>query len=242
MKHATIAAALLLSLTPMARASVNEALDALYDSGKTLTSLAADLSLDNSSDLGEKTTKTGSFVLQRLANGDSRARVSFTKTKSGKKIFAERRDYLLSGTDLIDRDYTTKKQVTRQIRQQGEKVDFFKLGEGPFPLPIGQPRDEVLANFEVTEEANTDATVLAVVTLTPKPKTKMAESFRWIRVTIDRQTKLPRVIATLSGSGNEKERNTATLTNVRVNDAVTDADFTLEPLKPADQWSLVGTK
>lgn len=220
-------------------AAVNDALDTLYTSGQSLKSLAADLSLENSSDLGDKTTKTGSFVLQRVGDGDSRARVNFTQSKSGKRIFAERREYVLAGTDLIDRDYTAKKQVTRQIRKPGEKVDFFKLGEGPFPLPIGQSRADVLAQFDAAEEKNDDPTALAVIKLTPKPKTAMADDFKWIRVTIDRQTKLPRVITTLSASA--PERNTATLTNVRVNDAVKDEDFKLEPINPKG-WDLVGSK
>ena len=241
MKSIATAVALLLAITPVVRASVNEALDALYDSGHALQSLAADVSLENVSTdgLGDKTIKTGDFVLQRKPDGDSRARVSFLKTKSGSKIFSQRHDYLLDGTDLVDRDEESKKQVTRQIRKPGEKVDFFKLGEGPFPLPIGQPRDEVLANFDVKEEKSDDPSVLAVVTLTPKPKTPMADNFKWIRVAVDRTTKLPSVITTRSA--NAPERNTVTLTNVRVNGEVKEADFALPPIKAAE-WTLVGTK
>ena len=33
----------------------------------------------------------------------------------------------------------------------GEKVNLLKLGEGPFPLPIGQPKEDVHREFIVTK-------------------------------------------------------------------------------------------
>jgi hypothetical protein len=36
------------------------------------------------------------------------------------------------------------------VLRPGEKVNLLKLGEGPFPLPIGQKRDDVKRQFDVT--------------------------------------------------------------------------------------------
>lgn len=229
-------------LTSSARADVNAALDALHDSGVALKSLAADVRLNTTSgDLGDDSTRVGRFVMQKLPDGDTRVRATFTQRESGKRIYKEKRDYLLSGTDLTDRDYSAspKKQTITQVRQPGEKVDLFKLGQGPFPLPVGQAREDVLKEFEVTEEKTDDASALAFIKLSPKPNTPLKEKFDWIKVLIDKQTKLPKVITTASPQ--EVDINTATLTNVRVNGDVKDDEFKLETIDPAE-WNLVGNR
>jgi outer membrane lipoprotein-sorting protein len=230
---------LVLSITAAARASVDEALDALHQSGVDLKSLAADVTLRTTSgDLGDDRTRVGTFVMQKLADGNTRVRASFTKTISGNRTTLERRDYVLSGTDLIDRDYSAspKKQTTTQVRKPGEKVDLLKLGEGPFPLPVGQSRQDVLKEFDVEEQKTDDPTALALIKLSPKPKTPLAEKFKWITVLIDRTTKLPKVVTTADPQ--EVDVNTATLSNLRVNGDVKDAEFELERINPTD-WNLI---
>ncbi|MDB5325856.1 MAG: hypothetical protein JWM57_1425 [Phycisphaerales bacterium] len=235
-----LSALALLALTAVARADVNAALDALHDSGANLQSLSADISLRTvSGDLGDDETKSGTFLLQKKPDGDTRVRASFTERRSGTKIFKDRRDYVLAGPDLIDRDYANKKQTTRQVRQPGQKLDLFKLGEGPFPLPVGQARDDVLKDFDVEELPNNDKAILATIKLSPKPETEMADKFKTITVKIDRQTKLPTEIKTVDKQ--QIDTNTATLKNIRVNDAIGDKAFDLDPIDPKD-WNLVSGK
>ncbi|MGN6506437.1 MAG: hypothetical protein ACTHM6_12835, partial [Tepidisphaeraceae bacterium] len=131
---AVILCGLGLCLVSRAVASVDATLDALHESGVNLRSLAADVSLaEDSSDTGDRVTRLGRIVLQKLPDGDTRVRATFTQKQSGNRIEEEKRDVLLQGKNLIDRDYKNKKQTIRQVRRPGEKVDLFKLGEGPFP-------------------------------------------------------------------------------------------------------------
>lgn len=231
----------LLTLTAVARADVNAALNALHDSGANLKSLAADISLKTvSGDFNDENTKIGTFLLQKLPGGDTRIRASFTERRSGtNKIVKDRRDYVLAGPDLIERDYQAKKQTTRQIREPGQKLDLFKLGEGPFPLPVGQAREDVLKDFDVEELPNNDKAVLAVIKLSPKPATALADKFKSITVKIDRETKLPTEIKTVDKQ--QIDQNTATLTKIRVNDAIGDKAFDLEPID-SKEWNLVSGK
>lgn len=235
----TFALTLLATFTP-ARADVNTALDALHDSGANLKSLAADISLKTvSSDLGDAETKIGTFVMEKKPGGDTRLRASFTERRSGNKIFKDRRDYVLDGTDLIDRDYANLKQTTRQVRQPGQKLDLFKLGEGPFPLPVGQKREDVLKDFDVEEVPNADNAAMAVLKLSPKKDTPLADKFKSITVKIDKASKLPTEIKTVDPQ--QIDTNTATLTNIRVNAAVGPDAFKLDPIDPA-KWNLVSSK
>ena len=45
---------------------------------------------------------------------------------------AEKTEYLLDGQWLIDRNYRAKNEVKREVLKRGQKMDLFKLGEGPF--------------------------------------------------------------------------------------------------------------
>lgn len=231
----------LFALPAVLRADINAALDTLYDSGTNLKTLAADVSMRTVGDesIGDDTTKVGRFVLQKLPGDDSRVRATFTKRISGNKVFAEKKDYLLAGTDLTERDFALKKQTIRQVRQPGQKLNLFKLGEGPFPLPIGQKREDVLKEFDVKELPNSDGKVLAIVELKPKAGNKLADKFESITVAIDRDSKLPGLITTVSPKA--VETNEVRLTNVRTNTDVNDDEFKLEAVDEST-WKLISTK
>jgi hypothetical protein len=80
----------------------------------------------------------------------------------------------------------------------GKTLDPLKLGEGPFPLPIGQSRDEVLARFDVTkpEELPDEALLKDIdmadgLLLVPKPGTEEFNEFARVEIFYDRATSLP---------------------------------------------------
>lgn len=229
MNRKPLLAALLL-MPAVVRADLrDDALNALHDAGEHLTTLAADVALhDVSTDTGEDTVRTGTVVLQRLPDGDGKIRVTFTRTVTGKAVDDARQDVLLDGPTLVTRDSKAKKETTRVVRQPGEKLNLFKLGEGPFPLPVGQSRDDVLKEFDVKAAPPKNATDLAVLTLTPKDKTPLAERFSAIEVTVDRQTRLPLTIKTTDREATEVK--TAVLTHPRENETVKEEEFRLGPL------------
>ena len=216
-------------------AAVEDDLKLLQKAGENLTSLAADLSLAvTDADTGEATTRTGRFALQRLPDGDTRVRATFTKTVSGKRVENDRRDVLLEGPNLTDRDEKAKKLTVRQVRKPGEKANLFKLGEGPFPLPIGQAPEAVLKEFDVKPVESKDPAVRAL-DLLPKTGTALAEKFKAIHVVFDARTGFPRSIRTTDP--NETATTTATLTDVIENGDVKPDEFKLDPV-PKD-WQVV---
>src|SRR5690349_14692361 len=128
--------------------SLDEILDALDARGQGLKSFTANVSLtESTTDFGDETTKSGKVVYQDQGNGNARIRVSFDTSKHNDKVKKERLDYELIDGKLIERNYATTSQTTQQIIRPGQKIDLFKLGQGPFPLPIGQPKEEVHKQF-----------------------------------------------------------------------------------------------
>jgi len=213
-----------------ADSSLDQILDALEARGQNLKDFSADVSMSATDALGSGTsTSSGKVYYQAKGEGDARMRVDFDTRKIGNKVEKDAKlEYLLDKGWLIEQDYRHKTQVDRQVLKPGQKINLLKLGEGPFPLPIGQPRQEVLKMFEVKKVppgANDPADTLHVQ-LNPKPGSQFAKKFKSIDVWVDLKTNFPRRIETVDA--NQTEIKDTDLTNIQVNQGLTDRQFTLE--------------
>jgi hypothetical protein len=244
--------------------STNDLLDRMHTLGETLTSLRANIEMETSDgQSGAVSARTGNFLLQKRGEGDSRARVSLEKLiiiddNDKRKVIPEEVEYLLEGDWVIDRVYGRsendpggRRETRRQIRKPGEKVDLLKLGEGPFPLPIGQPRDSVRAQFEVTRlPDDPEKPGLVGLELRPREQTRLAKRFHQIVIWIDQNDAMPRIIETVSAdilinpdTGKQElvagtESKKTTLSDVKINQPVADGDFKLEPIDVSN-WNIV---
>ena len=105
------------------------------------------------------------------------------------------------------------------------------------PLPIGQRREEVLAQFDVTkvDPAADDPAGTLHLQLVPKPKTSFARKFKSIDAWVKLNDELPVRIKTLDFNGNTER--TTDLSNLKINPDLQDADFALPKLE--GDWNLV---
>src|SRR4051812_2374143 len=213
-------------------ASIDQVLDALDARGKGLKGFSANVSLSEEDEIGLSSTRTGKVWYQQPTGENARIRVSFDKKETEKKSFDEKIDYVLEGPWLIDRDYKRKKEIKRQVLRPGEKINLLKLGEGPFPLPIGQDKGEVHKLFDVTKEPIGEDKELADTVhlkLVPKPGTDFAKKFSAIEVWVDPKTQFPKRIDTADAA--KTHFRTTRLDDVQVNPAdLGDKDFTLPPV------------
>ncbi len=219
-----------------ADSSLDAILDALDRRGENLRSLAADVTLTESdATTGDDVTRKGSFALELRPDGSARSRVTFDTKESNNRRTEERIEYLLDGPNLIDRTYRTKTQVTRQVLKPGERINLLKLGEGPFPLPIGQDKEEVRRLFDVKkiEPKADDPRDTVHVQLAPKPGSQFADRFQSIDAWVDLNDHMPKRIETVDANG--VTIRTTDLSNVRVNEELGDETFTLE--KIGDDWN-----
>lgn len=210
---------------------VDAALNRLETVGKSLKDFTADATLktvDNTS--GSETARSGK-VLYQARDGDARIRVSFDTYDKGDRQYDEQIEYVLQGGVLIDRNYPNKVEVRRQVLKPGEKINLLKLGEGPFPLPIGQDKAEVHKLFDVTLIAlqSGDPKNTTHLKLVPKPESQFASKFAAIDVWVDNTTNFPvRIDAEDSNETNVRQTR---LDNVKMNTSLKDADFTLPPVE-----------
>jgi outer membrane lipoprotein-sorting protein len=212
--------------------SVDQVLDALDQRGKGLKDFSADVTLaETDKTLGDTTSRKGTAVYQKKGDENARIHIVFNSKQQGKKITNNKREYLLDNGWLTDRDYDQKTEVRRQVLRPGEKIDLLKLGEGPFPLPVGQPRESVLKAFEVTKgtPAKDDPADAVHIVLKPREGTSFARKFATIDVWVDLKTEMPKRIQTLDVSGTTQRRTDLEIKSV--NGGLKDGDFVLEPIE-----------
>jgi hypothetical protein len=221
-----------------ADASVDVLLEALHQRGLNLVDFDADVKLTESDQsTGNDTIRTGRALYHKPADpadGGAVVRVKFDTRDEGSGPKPYVREYLLSGQWLTERDYKRKTETKTQVLRPGQQVNLLKLGEGPFPLPIGQEPDAVKKQFAVTLLAPEAG--VPRLQLVPTPGTKLANKFSEIVVSIDPATRFPTVIKTTDRT--KSTIRTTELTNLRVNPqpGLTDGDFAL-PAVGAD-WKI----
>ncbi len=221
------------------RSTVDEVLDALDARGRSLQDFSAVVRLtDTDSMSGDSTINIGKVILQRKGEDDARIRIVFTEKQVGNKILPPvDHEYTLDNGQLIERDYQSKHETRQQILKPGQKLDLFKLGQGPFPLPLGQKKEDVLQIFGVQkiDPAKDDPPGTVHLQLTPKPGTPFARQFKTIDIWVETASDMPRRIQTEDVA--EVTTKTTDLTNIKINGGASDRDFAEPPLP--DGWDVV---
>ncbi len=210
---------------------VEQTLDALDQVGRGLKDFDAQVSMGQNDDVtGVDTRRTGKVSYQVKKEGDARVHVVFDKKIVGKRMQEKKIEYLLDDGWLTDRNYESRTEIRRQISKPGTKINMLKLGEGPFPLPIGQKREEVQAIFDVKKvpAAKEDPADTVHLQLTPKPGTSFERKFKAIDVWVESKTHFPVRIDTLDK--NQATHRVTDLTDIRVNPGLKDSDFELQKI------------
>jgi hypothetical protein len=171
------------------------------------------------------------------APGSRKFAIDFKTLKMGKDpAMTQDQVLVFDGEWLIEKKPVEKQIVKRQITRAGQGFDPLKVGEGPFPLPIGQKREDILRRFDaellpageglggVNPELQ-KALVKFVegayqLKLTPKPgdlSTEFKEVRLWYRADQSTGELLPRLARTVTKEG---DIATVQLANVKVNQPV----------------------
>ena len=216
-----------------ADSSLDQILDALHARDKDLNDFDADVRLTETDSVTQASyARSGKVLFQKKSGGDARLRVVFDKKED--KPTADKDEYLLENGWLTERHYRRRSEIRRQVTRPGEKINLLKLGEGPFPLPIGQDKQEVYRLFDVQkiQGDKNDPSGTVHVQLKPKPQTQFARKFLTIDVLVDPSTNMPTRIVT--EDRNRTTVRTTELSNLRINPHLENKDFELS--KIGDDW------
>lgn len=162
-------------------------------------------------------------------------KVHFDTKIVGNKKRSLNEDHLFDGRWYVELDAGTKTVTRREIRREGEKSDPYKLGEGAFPLPFGQKKADILAEFEVVRipPAPGDPPATDHLRLTPRPDTNTGRTYKtlefWIAQEGDQGGLPVKVVAgKKGGTGAIKTYITITFSKVELNSGFSDSVFKIE--------------
>jgi outer membrane lipoprotein-sorting protein len=130
----------------------------------------------------------------------------------------------------------------REIRREGEKSDPYKLGEGAFPLPFGQKKADILAEFEVTRvpETKDDPAQTDHLRLVPRPGTNTGRTYKTLDFWVDRSGEhagLPvKVVAgKKDGTGAVNSYIEISFSKIELNSGFSDSVFKIEVPKDYEE-------
>jgi outer membrane lipoprotein-sorting protein len=209
-----------------ANSSVDQILDALDARGESLKDFTANITQNESNAaIGTDTTRRGKVWFQKLPGDDARMRLTLDNKESNGQQVEEKLEYVYQKGWLEDRDYRKQLSIRRQVVKPGEKINLLKLGQGPFPLPLGQKKEDVYKLFEVAKVApdKNDPVSSVHLKLTPKPNTRYSQKFDALEFWIDTKDLMPVRIKTTIGD----QEITRDLSDIRINTGLSDQDFTL---------------
>lgn len=143
--------------------TADELLNALHGTGRDIRALSADIRYTKkfaAIEGDESQVRIGSlwFRSQPIApavaganNAESKPdrvfRVDFTTLIVDDKLRDEPQTFIFDGEWLVERQPTQRLQWKRRVVAPGQKIDPLAIGEGPFPMPIGQSREKILERF-----------------------------------------------------------------------------------------------
>lgn len=154
--------------------------------------------------------------------------IDFTRLTVGRRQEDTRQTFIFDGQWLIEKQYEAKHAIKRQVAPPDAPFDPLRIGEGPMPIPIGQPKREILARYEArlvpaddglhldpaeswTREEQDEASALRTFAakswqlfLTPRPDRADEDDFTQIRLWYQRDADgrlLPRMVRTINRAG-----------------------------------------
>jgi hypothetical protein len=143
--------------------------------------------------------------------------------------------HMFDGRWYVELKSDTKTVIRREIRHAGDLENPYKLGEGPFPLPFGQKKADILKEFEVTliPSAQSDPPDSDHLKLIPHEGSQTGRNYKHVEVWIARegpQRGLPIKVKTAkkAPTGRLDSFITITFKNVRLNEGFSGGIFDIK--------------
>ncbi len=215
-------------------------LDAMEASGRKYLTLRADVAYSEEEVLfGDRTTYSGQVYYQKDKDEKqpARFRIHFDTSKRGRVKGKEDRDHTFftdaKGQWYIARNARIKQMIKYHVAAPGAAVDPLKLGKGPFPMPFGQKRADVLRLFTVTTRPpkKSETPGVSYLKLVPRKNAAGTMEVKQIELWVDKDG-LPVKVSTEDTAG--QVAKTAKFTNIKKNIKLDAKVFDLP--KPGRGW------
>jgi len=149
------------------------------------------------------------------ADGRTRFAVRFDTLVVGDRL--ERRDqlFVFDGEWLVEKESNDRRFAKRQVAPPGSTFDPLRIGEGPFPIPLGQKPEDIVERYTAELRPPTEGLDpedglhiyaeqgLVQLRLTPRPEYAETDDFTEIRLWYDARSEalLPKLARTETAVG-----------------------------------------
>jgi len=223
-------------------------LERLETKGRAIKGLGCDIAYRfvTVSPVEDVQTKEGTLLFAR-AEPNSHFLVHFNKKIAAGVIERHGEYFAFDGQWLSERNDKSRNVIRTQIVREGEKVNPFELGKGPFPLPFGQKKDEILRRFKVSLKSFElgDPRNTHHLHCIPLPGTELARKYSRVEIYVDKEIELP--VRIVSERISDDNRIEVDFKNIDLDEAPAMSRFEIEvpegyevrrePLPPVDPAS-----
>ncbi len=175
---------------------------------------------------GDSEHRTGAIKYQRQTEETpSRFYVGFETLQLGDgAMLKDKVEYAFDGRWFTIAKHRIKQMTRYEVAAEGEQVEAFKLGKGPFPLPFGQEAAVMHEHFDIITRGIGEADPENTWFLRLTPKEDLAEEMAFTRLDmwIDCDSHLP-----VKMVSRDKNRNVtaAVFSEIETDVELTDDDF-----------------
>jgi hypothetical protein len=158
--------------------------------------------------------------------------IRFDQSTIGGVVEKEKEWHVFDGRWYTEAREKTKVAIKREVVRPGEKgvEDLFRIGKGPFPMPFGQKKDDIVRHFSIKlvapdpkDPPNTDH-----LECTPLPGTDMDRRYGKVHFYVDRTQDVPVRVATVAKEDNQEI--IASFTNAQLNKGMPASEVNLPSL------------
>ncbi len=195
-------------------------LDRLEARGKEIKDIEAALVFVKHDPVFDSTEKFEGTVLFKEEKPNPRFLIRFDRSNLNGRVNEKKEWHVFDGRWYIEAREKNTSIIKHEVLRPNEKREVFRLGQGPFPLPFGQKKADILKHFTVKliAPAPKDPPDCDHLELTPLPETEMNRKYDKMHFFIDRKLRLPSRVQTVEKeSGDEL---TATFSTPRLNQAL----------------------
>jgi hypothetical protein len=172
---------------------VDSILQQLEEQGEKVNSIESNI-LYMKKDLAlESVQKYGGILRFKKTEPNPRFFIRFDRFQHDALESDLKKWHVFDGRWYIEASERTRQIVKREVVPPGEKSEAFRIGHGPFPLPFGQKKKDILRHFSVELVAPEQDKLKNVdhLKLTPRDGTEMAKRYEAVHFYIDRKLNLP---------------------------------------------------
>lgn len=164
------------------------------------------------------------FGRLRFLRKPLRIRVDFTELHDSGTVKPRNEWHLFDGHWYTEAKELSRTVVRREIVRANEPShDLFKIGSGPFPLPVGQKKSDILAHFTVKVTAGSNYDILEC---TPRPRSMYADDYKTIRFHVSRRLGIP---VRIEYEQKKDDKNiTVKFSVIRINSGLAEKDFRVD--------------